>query len=62
MAPEGNVVQRFQSGRSRAQYDRDTVALGAHQREVARRVAKAILLFERCVVFLIDHDQTRDFS
>ena len=51
------VVQRFQRRRGAAQQHRHAERARAHQRDVARVVADAVLLLVAAVVFLVDHDQ-----
>ncbi len=41
----------------RAEHDRDAQPLRAHERQVARGIAKALLLLVGGVVFLVDDDQ-----
>ncbi len=50
------VVQGLQRGRRRAEHHRHLEPLRPHQGEVARRVAKALLLLEGGVVLLVDDD------
>ena len=47
----------FQRGRGRAEHDRDVALLGAPDRDVARRIAQAVLLLEGGVVLFVDDDQ-----
>ncbi len=51
------VMQAFQGGRRRAQYNRDVFLAGSHQRQVAGVVAQAFLLLIGAVVLFIDDDQ-----
>jgi hypothetical protein len=60
--PRPHVVERLQGGRRRAEYDRNLLAVGAIDGQVARMVAPAFLLFIRAVVFFIDHDNAQIFK
>ena len=57
VAALGDVFERFQRGGRRAENDRHGGALGAQHREIARRIAKPLLLLVRGIVFLIDDDE-----
>ena len=50
------IVQGLQRGGGRAEQDRDASAMSPHHRQIPRMVAKAILLLERAVMFLVDDD------
>ena len=52
------VVQRFQRGRGASQQHRYIQRLAAHQGEITRVVAHAVLLLVTAVVFFIDDDQS----
>ena len=51
------VVQRLERRRGGSHQQRNAEQLRAFDREVARRIAEAILLFERTIVFFVDNDQ-----
>src|SRR3546814_17166237 len=51
------VVQALQRGRRAAENDLGLDVLRADDRQIARRIAKAILLLVRRIVLLVDHDQ-----
>ena len=51
------IVKRLQRRGRRSQHHRDPVQPGPDDGQIARRVAKAVLLFEGTVVFFIDDDQ-----
>ena len=53
---DGVVVGLERRGR-RAQHDRDVALPGAHDRQIARRVAEPFGLLERSVVLLVDDDE-----
>ena len=57
-----DVMKRFQRRGCRAQDDRDLLAVGAPDRQIARMVAPALLLFVRAVVLFIDHDYPEVFK
>ena len=58
IAPGQGIVQALQGRRGTAQQDRAAFQLGPLYRDISRRVAEAVLLFERRIVFLINNDQT----
>ena len=58
-SPGLRVVQRFQRRRGAAEHHRHAERLAADQREVARVVADAVLLFVTAVVFFVDDEQSR---
>ena len=47
----------FQRGRRRAQQNGNAELMGAKDRDIARRIAHAVLLLEGGIMFLIDHNQ-----
>ena len=49
----------FERGRGRAEHHRHAFEAAAVDRQVARRVARALLLLERRVVLFVDDDQAR---
>ena len=51
------VLQHFQRRRCAAENDRNIQLLGPDDSEVAGRVAQALLLLERVIVFFVDDDQ-----
>src|ERR1035438_6847553 len=57
VAPLRDVFQRFERRRGGTQDDRHMRALRAPDRQVARRVAKPLMLLERGVVLLVHHNQ-----
>ncbi len=58
VAPGIGVVQGFQRGRGTAEQHGNAERLGAHQGEIARVVADAVLLLVAAVMFLVDDQQT----
>src|SRR5208282_3257588 len=52
-----DIFERFQRRCRRAQYDGYGGALGSQHREIARRVAKSLLLLVGGIMLLVDHDQ-----
>ncbi len=57
VAPALGGVPALQRGRGRAQHHLGALELAAHQRQVARRVARALLLLVAGVVLFVDHHQ-----
>ena len=51
------MMKGFQRRGGGAEDDGDVALLGAKDRDIARRVAQAFLLFEGSVVFLVHDDQ-----
>jgi hypothetical protein len=56
VAPGGRRGVRLEAGRGRAEHAHRAGALRPHQRDVAAVVAHALVLLERAVVLLVDHD------
>src|SRR5512138_2452401 len=50
-------MKRFEGRCGRAQYDGNLIALRAHDREVARRVTKPLVLLERSIVLFVHDDE-----
>ncbi len=57
VAPGAGVMEGFQRRRCRTEHDRDVELAGAPDRDVARRIAQAVLLLERGIMFFVDDDQ-----
>ncbi len=57
IATAPGVVQRLERRRRCAHQQWDVEQLRAFHREIARRVAESVLLFERSVVLFVDNDQ-----
>ena len=59
LGPLSRPVQGFERRSGRAEHDWHASALSAHDSQIARRVAKAFVLFERGIVLFVDDDETK---
>ncbi len=59
VTPRLCMGEGFKRGRGAAQDDGNALVFGAIHRQIARRIAHALLLLERGVVLLVNHDQAQ---
>ena len=57
-----DVIERLQRRGRRAKDNRDLLAMGAPDRQIASVIAPALLLFVRAVVLFVDNDHTEVFK